>query len=70
MPDFLHSCIAAMVAARPARTRLSLVGGGRGAIARLGVALALILIVFGALDWEASGANLGPQMAQLQVQMR
>jgi hypothetical protein len=70
MPDFLHTCIAAMVAVRPKRNRLAGLGCGRDAVARLGIALALIAVLFGALSWEASGMEHGVRVAQVEMAVR
>jgi hypothetical protein len=70
MPDFLHTCIATMVAVRPNRNRFSSLGCGRDAVARLGVALALIAVLFGALSWEASGMGNHAEIAQVAIEQR
>jgi hypothetical protein len=67
MPDFLHTCIATMIAVRPNRSRLASLSCGRDAVARLGIALALIAVLFGALSWEASGMVHSVQMAQVEL---
>lgn len=56
MLDFLNACLAAKLAGRDGR--ISALGCGRNAVVRLGIAVALVAVVVGALNREASGTAL------------
>lgn len=63
MLDVLHACLATVAG----RTRIPAPGGSRDALMRLGIALAIIIALVGALDRRASGMDV--EVAQAWTDM-
>ena len=69
MFDFLHTCLATRIA--PAnRNHFSSLGCGREAVARLAIALAIIVLVFGSLGLGAGGAEQDLRIAHHAATLR